>query len=960
MTKIKYKLGQERDIVVEKGNFDESIFRAQYIRAAKLMAGFIDSCDDKSLKVVAFCGDRGEGKTSCASTFIEMLKRSGSADDAEGQEVANFFKSCNCLEKLRKKSFAFTENIDPSFFTVRFNVLEIIIGQLYKKFQKADRSDDFGLSTDLDTSFVLVKRCLDNIGRASFKAFDTINDLEALAASIDLKRNLEELVKRYLRFFKKDILIIPIDDIDLSLSHAYQMCEQIRKYLCIPNCIVMFSTKISQLNDVVIKAFREQIDAKKEIVKDEENPNMNETEAMAKKYLDKLIPVSSRINMPKIYDFGDAEIEIKRGDEIIVDSQKLRDCILRLIFSRTRYLFYNPVGGLSPLMPNNLREFFNLVGLLAIMDPVVDDKKQEILRSNKSLFKGYFFSVWKDRFDIATQSSLDSLLNYDFGTSFNREVVKIIDFHFGNRLKKDYDVMDDEGNSSLQVGSIIDSIIDTNNKNFGYNVTAGDVFYLFSMLEKETLSESGYALLFFLKSYYSIRMYEAYETVTEDSAYYPTPSEEKSVLSVIDHRFDNTNALQQLIGGSYFTYAPGELLPEQNDLYIVKSDEFNKLLRILIDSYKKIKELVKKPDKELKEDEKKEIKEFNLRLNTVELFILMTKCAVTAKNNLDNPVAAIDKMRKNAEAFHFRPFFKETGYYMLDVLAPFSNLMNPEFCYKRFRQIDDHLYLFILNYKESLLRNMINICMEKRGMAKSDEVDFHEQYHCLLSVAAIRNSEVLTAIKENITLWREKIKKGRDIAFPEFYKSLSDSKMLTHPTNEADPDSKYRIIFHFLKPIEQLLTTILGDDKGENADLYDSLRSVILKPQSSDAVNDVPTKENLIKVLKKRKKADTIADAILMIGAFKTLSKQALSENLEQELNGQFNPQNISQWVERHYEELINGDAIFKEGGANNNPANNHVIAEAQAAPQVDAQPADQPEPEPAAQADDQAEAAVE
>ena len=35
--------------------------------------------------------------------------------------------------------------------------------------------------------------------------------------------------------------------------------------------------------------------------------------------------------------------------------------------------------------------------------------------------------------------------------------------------------------------------------NFGYNVTAGDLFYLFSILEREVLSENDNALLFFLK-----------------------------------------------------------------------------------------------------------------------------------------------------------------------------------------------------------------------------------------------------------------------------------------------------------------------------------------------------------------------------------------------------------------------------------------------------------------------------
>ena len=64
--------------------------------------------------------------------------------------------------------------------------------------------------------------------------------------------------------------------------------------------------------------------------------------------------------------------------------------------------------------------------------------------------------------------------------------------------------------------------------NFGYNVTAGDLFYLFSILEREVLSENDNALLFFLKSLYSIKLYEAYDQVTElEGMVYPKTNDEE-------------------------------------------------------------------------------------------------------------------------------------------------------------------------------------------------------------------------------------------------------------------------------------------------------------------------------------------------------------------------------------------------------------------------------------------------
>lgn len=83
------------------------------------------------------------------------------------------------------------------------------------------------------------------------------------------------------------------------------------------------------------------------------------------------------------------------------------------------------------------------------------------------------------------------------------------------------------------------------------------MFYILSFLESETLEESQYALVFFLKSLYSIKLYEAYDDITEKrDMIYPKEHNEIKGLTTVDRRFDHVNVLQQLIGGSYFTYSP--------------------------------------------------------------------------------------------------------------------------------------------------------------------------------------------------------------------------------------------------------------------------------------------------------------------------------------------------------------------------------------------------------------------
>lgn len=72
---LRYKFGQERGIVKENAGFDDSIFRDQYVQALRLTNAFVRDKESETLKCVAFCGDRGEGKTSCIQRHKELLNR---------------------------------------------------------------------------------------------------------------------------------------------------------------------------------------------------------------------------------------------------------------------------------------------------------------------------------------------------------------------------------------------------------------------------------------------------------------------------------------------------------------------------------------------------------------------------------------------------------------------------------------------------------------------------------------------------------------------------------------------------------------------------------------------------------------------------------------------------------------------------------------------------------------------
>ena len=73
---------------------------------------------------------------------------------------------------------------------------------------------------------------------------------------------------------------------------------------------------------------------------EQELSNGKEIIEMTRKYIEKFLPAAYRINMPKVYSLCESVLQIQ-GEDDICEERNIKDAVVNLIFSRTRYLFYN-------------------------------------------------------------------------------------------------------------------------------------------------------------------------------------------------------------------------------------------------------------------------------------------------------------------------------------------------------------------------------------------------------------------------------------------------------------------------------------------------------------------------------------------------------------------------------------------------------------------------------------------
>lgn len=785
MDKIIFYTGDETGYVVEKKGFKDSFFREQYTASLKLFKSIYNAQNNSSnvSNIIAFCGDRGEGKTSCMRSFMELLK---SNEELYHFETELPFCS-NDIEIL--------DVIDPAFFDQTHNLIELFLGQMYgkiiEKVMKEEYSENYSQRQELLKCFQKAKLHLSHLEKEKRELYDPLEELGALSAGINLKKCLGRLVGEYLKFQGKKKLVIAVDDLDLNMTEGYQMAEQIRKYLNLPSCIMLIGLKVGQLAMVIKNSMANDLDKDDQEVK-------KELPAMASKYVVKLIPYGNRVLMPSISELCDVKLQICRHGDALKDSKDLnsvKDEVTRLIFKKTRYLFYNEKGSVSPIVPQNLRSLRLLLGMLMQMEDFKDNKSHA---ANKRIFKAYFFDEWTKCLKPNDQNFVKGLLDYHDLSAINMYVIEHIKH---TNLKSEYDV---------SLGQVLRALTDENNSNTDSEVKK---------------------LIFFVRSFYSMKLYELYDVISETKdGIFPTVTSESQEIVKVDTVFKNVNQLQKLLNGAYFYYSQNELLAPRKDnsprdLHAINGSKLNEILRkvaVNLDKYKDV-----TYDDGVETEEAKEWRKFKQDFRLCEFFMLTTLRDLTSKEK--GNVQAYFKSPNPSVPAYMTEYNQNMGYYLFDVMAPFYNLVNVKYAYRKFADIGD-IYDYALEHDWSLLRSMMKAAYEERGCLTSNEEEFDKEVamHCLVSDSIIRNVDVHSAIMETMLTNRQKNKEtGSTTGLLErTYEVLTKIGMKTYFFSEG---KAHEIRFVFLNALINFL-------REKNDDAIDEIFYVTSKEESDRQV----------------------------------------------------------------------------------------------------------------------------
>lgn len=802
-----------------------SIFYKQYCTALSSVAELIsynktfENANHHKTRnnIIIFTGDRGSGKTSCMMTVKELLCE----NHKKSEHYEKIKISPNKKSLLTNTTFHQLETIGPIYFDQNHNIIDLFLGSLYAKFTNEEKKGEEKLRIynykpqdltnrgELLNKFSEVKKNLTLLyNKECLSEYDNLEELKNLTASMNLRNSMYDLVQTYIKYMYKegDQLIIDIDDIDLNIANAYEMIEQIRKYLKIPGLIILMSLKIDQLANVVnIKNLKEY-----EVLLNIDSPKYREIcHKMVENFLVKTFPLSQRVKLPKINDILNRKFKFIHPNSF-PDGKKekeltpLKEGLLALIYQKTGLLFYNTPKHPSFIIPTNLRELLNFIHKLYDLE---DAKDHLEAIPNIFYFKDYFFNTWCTNYlpiEYLKQIRKANKIIEPFYT--NKLILTILQETFPILRTIQKEDSEEKSKNKSELCLILD------NKNMAFNISLGDVLACIDWLEKVCVDQKELMFLFAIKVFYTINLYENFKykneyMINDKDKNYTLTNNEIGYFDILNGNFFNSE---------YLNIAPYK----ENKSSRTKRDINCKAIKMLWKYANNINITIDKEDNYLNEfkdllnsvtaeDKKETLKKM------AELFMLTTSYVIDSQQNYL-------LYRKRNTAYYDFSIHSNREKVCFDILSIFYNILDIKRTYSKYDiKIENNTNDAVSKESEEeiqlmeypLYKEVLEEVKSKYTLTEDNKTKDRLTY-----ITNIRQVEIIEQISLHLQRNRPKSSNTLDI-YKDIFSSLADFSTKSYDTHNSKGNNYSYSFFNVFKK--------LMEEIENNKSLKDIFNSII-------------------------------------------------------------------------------------------------------------------------------------
>lgn len=407
----------------------------------------LEDSPEEMINVFPFIGSRGSGKTTALKEFCRILD-SLSDNETKNWWLSRFpesFEEMGSVEQVRNESFRFhvLPLMDASLLGDGEELLELILTELYKRFKHSLEPENYyragadGIREITGTFEELLQMYRSLSANKEWENYTVSSMVQLKGSSGDVATRIKELLNQLidLREGKADheYFVIPIDDLDLNLSHGYEMLEQLQKYFSYYKVIILVTVDYDQMWRVCVEHFHKGMKST-----DEEDLRIGEelhSRKLANDYMTKVFPLQQRMYIPDMRKNAN-RIRIAVKDMEPVTIKKYVMCKVASYMK----IFYDAEGGKRHFCePDTVRELVEYNSFLDSLNPIEFDKLTDIetlpegereraVRENRLLLHSYDQNHERFNWDITKRLAQTTL-----SSSQHRAFQKLLDFDLERR-----------------------------------------------------------------------------------------------------------------------------------------------------------------------------------------------------------------------------------------------------------------------------------------------------------------------------------------------------------------------------------------------------------------------------------------------------------------------------------------------------------------------------------------------
>lgn len=264
-----------------------------------------------SYNTIFINGSRGTGKTSFVNTLLDDIKNDSKYNDSI--VLLDFFDPTMIEEKAE------------IFLTIISLIKQKVMDKIQNEKNEVIRLQETKLWESYLESLAEGVLLMDESKNPQTFWDDSIHimyrGLDVVNSSFKLRDNFRIFVKKSLELLGKKFFLLVIDDVDTNTDKAYCLLEKIRKYLCIPEFIVIVTGDIN-LYEAIVEAQKENVDKNKQF-------------ELSDQYLRKILPINNRISLKSINHIHKSFVSINNVQKrlcIVTENDLPFDEYLRRIF----------------------------------------------------------------------------------------------------------------------------------------------------------------------------------------------------------------------------------------------------------------------------------------------------------------------------------------------------------------------------------------------------------------------------------------------------------------------------------------------------------------------------------------------------------------------------------------------------------------------------------------------------